>query len=158
MVDLRPEWPGLRPENLDLKPERPNMRLERPGLRPEKLDLRPQRPDLRPERLDLRPRRLDLRPKMPCLRPEILYLMHERPDLRPEWLDERGGKQTNEWTDKQNSPCVPQDFVTFRVAAQKPSQASNHPLMASNLPPQPSVHGWTDGPLPCFLSSISHHK
>ena len=47
--------PGLRPENLNLKPEKPNLRPERPGLRPEKLDLRPERPNLRSQRPDLRP-------------------------------------------------------------------------------------------------------
>ena len=47
------------PENLDLRPKKPNLRPEKPSLRPERLDLRPERLDLRPERLDLRPERLN---------------------------------------------------------------------------------------------------
>ena len=57
----------------------------------------PEKPDLRPERPDLRPERPDLRPE------------------RPDWGDEL--------TNKRKSPCVLQDFVPFRAAAQKRSGA-----------------------------------
>ena len=74
-------------------------------MRPEGLDLRPERPDLRPERPDFRPERPDLRP--------------ERLDLGPEGPDGGTDGRTDEWTDKQKSPCVLQDFVPFGGAAQK---------------------------------------
>ena len=36
---MRPERPGLRPEDLNLRPGMPNLRSEWPGFRPERLDL-----------------------------------------------------------------------------------------------------------------------
>ena len=63
----------------------------------------------RPERIDLRPERLILRPDRPDFRPE-------RAELRPEGLNDG---ETNGWTDERKSPCVLQDFVPFRAAAQK---------------------------------------
>ena len=44
---MRPERPGLRPEDLNLRLGKPNLWSEWPGFRPERLDLRPERPDLR---------------------------------------------------------------------------------------------------------------
>ena len=66
-------------------------------MRPERLDLRLERPDWGSERPDLR---------------------SQRPDLRPEEPD-GGGRQTDKLTDERKSPCVLQDFVPFRAAAQK---------------------------------------
>ena len=65
---------------------------EKPEFR---LDLWPERPDLRPERPDLRP---------------------ERPDVGG--MDERKDRRMN----KRKSPCVLQDFIPFRAAAQKAGQ------------------------------------
>ena len=89
-----------------LRPERP----ERPGLRAERLDLRPERTDFRPERTDFRPARADSRPERSDFTPV-------REDFSPEraWGDERNDGRT----DEQKSPCVLQDFVPFRAAAQK---------------------------------------
>ena len=79
-----------------------------------------ERTDLRPESADLRPKtteRLDLRSMRPDLR-------SERPDMRPgrphgggtnRWMDGRMNGRMNE----QKLTSVLQDFVPFRVAAQK---------------------------------------
>ena len=64
--------------------------------------MQPERTDFRSERVNFKPKRADSRP--------------ERADFRPEraW-----GGQTDEWNDERKSPCVLQDFVPFRAAAQK---------------------------------------
>ena len=67
------------------------MMSERPSMMSERPYLRSERPDLRPGRPDLRPERLDLKP----------------------------GGEMNAQTNEQMSPCVLQEFVPFRAAAQK---------------------------------------
>ena len=63
------------------------------------------------------------------------------------WTDVRMDRRTHIWTDGQIPPVFYRTLSPLGPLPKKPSQASN-------LPPQPSVHG-LDGPLPCYPHSDS---
>ena len=88
------------------------------GPLPKRTDFRPGRADYKPERADSRPERADFRFERGDFRPEMA-------DFRPvrvggdERNDKRNDKRNNKRNNERKSPCVLQDFVPLKAAAQK---------------------------------------